>query len=136
LYRTLDRALPLKAKIEAHLKERIGELFSPDFDILLYDVTSAYFEGEAKKNRQAKRGYSRDHRTDCKQVCIGLVVTTDGFPLGYEVFDGNRNDVTTLEEIVEAMESKYGRADRIWPKVRFHRGAAGPDGPGSSTVAS
>jgi transposase len=114
LYRTLDRALPLKPKIEAHLKERIGELFSPDFDILLYDVTSTYFEGEAKKNRQARRGYSRDHRPDCKQVCIALVVTTDGFPLGYEVFDGNRNDVTTLEEIVEAMESKYGRADRIW----------------------
>jgi transposase len=114
LYRTLDRALPLKPKIEAHLKERIGELFSPDFGILLYDVTSTYFEGEAKRNPQAKRGCSRDHRPDCKQVCIGLVVTTDGFPLGYEVFDGNRNDVTTLEEIVEAMESKYGRADRIW----------------------
>jgi len=114
LYRTLDKALPLKPKIETHLKERIGELFSPDFDILLYDVTSTYFEGEAKKNRQAKRGYSRDHRPDCKQVCIGLVVTTDGFPLGYEVFDGNTNDVTTLEEIVEAMESKYGRANRTW----------------------
>jgi transposase len=114
LYRTLDRALPLKSKIEAHLKERIGELFSPDFDILLYDVTSTYFEGEAKKNPQAKRGYSRDHRPDCKQVCIALVVTTDGFPLGYEVFDGNRNDVTTFEEIVEAMEAKYGHANRIW----------------------
>jgi transposase len=114
LYRTLDRVLPLKAKIEAHLKERIGELFSPDFDILLYDVTSTYFEGEAKKNPQAKRGHSRDHRRDCKQVCIGLVVTTDGFPLGYEVFAGNRNDVTTLDEIVEAMEAKYGKAKRIW----------------------
>jgi transposase len=112
LYRTLDRALPLKPKIELALKERIGELFSPDFDILLYDVTSTYFEGE--RNRQAKRGYSRDHRGDCKQVCIGLVVTTDGFPLGYEVFDGNRNDVTTLEEVVEKMEAKYGRANRIW----------------------
>jgi transposase len=114
LYRTLDRALPLKGKIESHLKERIGELFSPDFDILLYDVTSTYFEGEAKRNPQAARGHSRDHRRDCKQVCIGLVVTTDGFPLGYEVFAGNRNDVTTLEEIVEAMEAKYGRANRIW----------------------
>jgi transposase len=121
LYRTLDRALPLKPKIEAHLKERIGELFSPDFDILLYDVTSTYFEGEAKKNPQAKRGHSRDHRRDCKQVCIGLVVTTDGFPLGYEVFAGNRNDVKTLEEIVEAMEAKYGRAGRIWV---FDRGVA------------
>jgi len=114
LYRTLDRALPLKPKVELALKGRIGELFSPDFDILLYDVTSTYFEGEANLNPQAKRGHSRDHRPDCKQVCIGLVVTTDGFPLGYEVFAGNRNDVTTLEEIVEAMEAKYGKADRIW----------------------
>ncbi len=114
LYRTLDRALPLKAKIEAHLKERIGELFSVEFEILLYDVTSTYFEGEAEANPQAKRGHSRDHRRDCKQVCIGLVVTTDGFPLGYEVFAGNRNDVKTLEEIVEAMEAKYGKANRIW----------------------
>jgi len=114
LYRTLDRTLPLKSKIEAHLKRRIGELFSPDFDILLYDVTSTYFEGEANRNPQAKRGHSRDHRSDCKQVCIGLVVTTDGFPLGHEVFAGNRNDVTTLEEIVEAMEAKYGKAKRIW----------------------
>ncbi len=121
LYRTLDRVLPLKPKIEAHLKERIGELFSPDFDILLYDVTSTYFEGEAKRNPQAKRGHSRDHRRDCKQVCIGLVVTTDGFPLGYEVFAGNRNDVKTLDEIVEAMEAKYGRAGRIWV---FDRGIA------------
>jgi len=77
-------------------------------------VTSTYFEGEANLNPQAKRGHSRDHRPDCKQVCIGLVVTTDGFPLGYEVFAGNRNDVTTLEEIVEAMEAKYGKANRIW----------------------
>jgi transposase len=114
LYRTLDRALGLKTRIEAHLKGRIGELFSPDFDILLYDVTSTYFEGEAKKNPQAQRGYSRDHRPDTKQVCIGLVVTADGFPLGYEVFAGNRNDVTTLEEIVETMEAKYGRAKRVW----------------------
>lgn len=114
LYRTLDKALPLKPKIEVALKGRIGELFSPDFDILLYDVTSTYFEGEANLNPAARRGHSRDHRPDCKQVCIGLVVTTDGFPLGYEVFAGNRNDVTTLEEIVEAMEAKYGRANRIW----------------------
>ena len=114
LYRTLDRALGLKPRIEAHLKERIGELFNPDLDILLYDVTSTYFEGEAKRNPQAKRGYSRDHRPDCKQVCIGLVVTTEGFPLGYEVFAGNRSDVTTLEEIVKAMEAKYGKARRVW----------------------
>jgi transposase len=114
LYRTLDRVLPLKSAIEAHLKGRIGELFSVEFDILLYDVTSTYFEGEAKRNPQARRGYSRDHRPDAKQVCIGLVVTIDGFPLGYEVFAGNRTDVTTIGEIVEAMETKYGRARRVW----------------------
>ena len=121
LYRILDRALPLKPKIELALKERVGELFSPDFDILLYDVTSTYFEGEAKNNPQAKRGHSRDHRGDCKQVCIGLVVTTDGFPLGHEVFAGNRNDARTLKEVVAAMEAKYGKAKRIWV---FDRGIA------------
>ncbi len=114
LYRTLDTILPLKSDIETHLKQRVGELFSPDFDLLLYDVTSTYFEGQAKANLQAKHGYSRDHRGDCKQVCIGLVATQDGFPLAYEVFSGNRADVTTVEEMVEIMESKYGRARRIW----------------------
>ena len=114
LYRTLDTILPLKPDIETHLKQRVGELFSPDFDLLLYDVTSTYFEGQAKANPQAKRGYSRDHRGDCKQVCIGLVATQDGFPLAYEVFSGNRADVTTVEEMVEIMESKYGRARRLW----------------------
>lgn len=114
LYRTLDVALPLKPKIEQALKERIGELFQPDLEILLYDITSTYFEGEAKRNPQAMRGYSRDHRPDCKQVCLGLVVTTDGFPLGWEVFAGNRSDVTTLVEVVGAMEAKYGKAKRVW----------------------
>jgi transposase len=114
LYRTLDHLLPLKERIEAHLKTRIGELFSPDFDLLLYDVTSTYFEGQALANPQAQRGYSRDHRADCKQVCIGLVATADGFPMAYEVFAGNRSDVTTLEDVVEAMETKYGKARRIW----------------------
>ncbi len=114
LYRTLDTILPLKSDIETHLKQRVGELFSPDFDLLLYDVTSTYFEGQAKANPQAKHGYSRDHRGDCKQVCIGLEATQDGFPLAYEVFSGNRADVTTVDEMVEIMESKYGRARRIW----------------------
>jgi len=114
LYRTLDAILPLKSDIEIHLKQRAGELFSPDFGLLLYDLTSTYFEGQAKANPQAKRGYSRDHRGDCKQVCIGLVATQDGFPLAYEVFAGNRADVTTVEEIVEVMEGKYGRARRVW----------------------
>jgi transposase len=114
LYRGLDQLLPHKADLEAHLKHCYGELFALDFDLLLYDVTSTYFEGEAKRNPMAQRGHSRDHRPDCKQVCIGLVVTRDGFPLGYEVFDGNRTDVTTVEEIVETMEERHGKARRIW----------------------
>lgn len=114
LYRTLDALLPHKEKVEVFLKERLGELFDLKYDLLLYDVTSTYFEGQAAGNPQAKRGYSRDHRSDCKQVCIALVVTRDGFPLGYEVFDGNRHDSTTVEEIVEEMEGRYGKADRIW----------------------
>lgn len=114
LYRTLDKVLPLKQQIEQHLKQRVGELFTQDFDLLLYDVTSTYFEGQAQTNPQAQRGHSRDHRPDCKQVCIGLVVTRDGFPLAYEVFAGNRSDVTTVEEMVLQMETKYGQANRIW----------------------
>ena len=114
LYRALDALLPHKEALEVFLKERLGELFSLQYDLLLYDVTSTYFEGEAKGNALAQRGYSRDHRPDCKQVCIGLVVSRCGMPLGYEVFAGNRNDVTTVEEIVETIERRYGRADRIW----------------------
>jgi len=114
LYRALDKLLPHKEKLEVHLKERFGELFGITYDLLLYDVTSTYFEGEAKQNVQAKRGYSRDKRGDCKQVCIALVVTREGIPLGYEVFDGNRKDETTVKQIVEMMEQRYGVADRIW----------------------
>lgn len=114
LYRALDALLPHKGALEAFLKNRLGELFDLEYDLLLYDVTSTYFEGEAKANPMARRGYSRDHRGDCKQVCIGLVVSKCGMPLGYKVFAGNRNDVTTLEEIVETMERRYGKADRIW----------------------
>lgn len=114
LYRALDRLLPHKAAFEQHLKKRYGELFALDYDLLLYDVTSTYFEGLCEGNPQAQRGHSRDHRPDCKQVCIALVVTRDGMPLGYEVFAGNRTDVTTVEEIVEAMESRFGVAQRIW----------------------
>jgi transposase len=114
LYRALDKILPHKEALEEHLKERAGSLFDLDYELFLYDVTSTYFEGEALANPLAQRGYSRDHRSDCKQVCLGLVVTRDGFPLGYEVFAGNRSDVTTVEEIVEVMESRYGKANRIW----------------------
>lgn len=114
LYAALDQLLPHKEAIEKHLKERLGDLFELEYDLLLYDVTSTYFEGECKGNPMAKRGYSRDSRPDCLQVCIGLVVTTDGMPLGYEVFDGNTHDSKTVEQIVLAMESKYGHANRIW----------------------
>jgi len=114
LYRALDRLLLHKEALEILLKHRLGSLFDLEYDLLLYDVTSTYFEGEANGNPKAQRGYSRDHRGDCKQVCIGLVVTKEGLPLGYEVFAGNRSDVTTMQEIVERMEDRYGRADRIW----------------------
>jgi transposase len=110
----LDKLLPHKESLERHVKDRLGTLFQLDYELLLYDVTSTYFEGEAKGNDLAARGYSRDHRPDCKQVCIGLVVTSEGYPLGYEVFTGNRNDVTTLQEIVARMESRYGQMNRIW----------------------
>ena len=114
LYRALDALLPHKGALQGHLKGRLGDLFELEYDLLLYDVTSTYFEGECARNPQAARGYSRDHRPDCKQVCIALVVTRGGIPLGYEVFDGNRTDVTTMEEIVESIEAKHGTADRIW----------------------
>jgi transposase len=114
LYRALDTLLPHKKALEKLLKERLGELFDLDYDLLLYDITSTYFEGQAEGNPQAQRGYSRDHRPDCKQVNIALVVSRCGMPLGYEVFAGNRHDATTLEEIVAHMEELYGRAGRVW----------------------
>jgi transposase len=114
LYECLDHTLEHKEEMEKHLKKRYGELFEIKYDILLYDITSTYFEGRADANPQAQRGYSRDHRPDCKQVCIALVVSEEGFPLAYEVFDGSRVDVTTLEEIIEAVEHKYGKARRVW----------------------
>lgn len=114
LYAGLDQLLPCKEALEKHLKERLGTLFELAYDLLLYDVTSTYFEGQCAANPQAQRGYSRDSRPDCKQVCIGLVVSSEGMPLGYQVFAGNKNDAKTVEEIVEAMEQKYGRAQRIW----------------------
>jgi len=114
LYCGLDRLLVHKEAIERHLKDRLGNLFDLDYDLLLYDITSTYFEGEYLGSEIAKRGYSRDSRPDCPQVCIGLVVTSEGLPLGYEVFAGNRADSTTIEEVVQAMERKYGRANRVW----------------------
>jgi transposase len=124
LYRSLDALLPHKEALEVFLKERLGDLFGLEYDLLLYDVTSTYFEGQAKGNPLAQRGYSRDKRGDCKQVCIALVVSRCGMPIGYEVFAGNRTDVTTVEEIVETMEARYGKADRIWA---LDRGMASED---------
>jgi transposase len=114
LYRALDRLLPHKQALEKYLKEKLGELFPLDYDLLLYDVTSTYFEGEARRNDLAQRGYSRDHRPDCKQVNIALVVSRCGMPVGYEVFAGNRHDTKTVEQVVEHVEKIYGRANRIW----------------------
>ena len=114
LYRCLDRLLPHKTKLERHLKERYGELFAAEFDVLLYDLTSSYVEGAAAQDSMMQRGYSRDHRPDCKQVVIALIVNGEGFPLSYETFDGNRSDVTTLETVLRMVERKYGRARRVW----------------------
>ncbi|HWE16427.1 MAG TPA: IS1634 family transposase [Hyphomicrobiaceae bacterium] len=114
LYRALDHLVGHKAAIEAHLSRRAGELFAVDNEVLLYDVTSTYFEGEAEANPLAQRGYSRDHRSDCKQVLIALVVTFDGFPLGYEVFAGNIHDSKTVQTIVATMEARHGMLGRVW----------------------
>jgi transposase len=114
LYRALDHLILHKDALEAHLSRRCGELFAVENEVLLYDVTSTYFEGQAEANPLARRGYSRDHRPDCKQVCIALVVTFDGFPLGYEVFAGNTHDSRTLQTIVATMEARHGMLGRVW----------------------
>jgi len=119
LYRCLDRMLPHKTKLEQHLKHRYGELFGAEFDVLLYDLTSTYVEGAAEKNPMMRRGYSRDHRPDCEQMVIALIVNSEGFPFSYETFDGNRADVSTMETILRMVERKYGKARRIWV---FERG--------------
>jgi len=113
LYRTLDEVFPHKEALEIHLKQRAGDLFDLEYDLLMYDVTSTFFEGRADFPL-AQRGYSRDQRSDCKQVCIALVVSRCGMPLGYEVFAGNTADVTTVEHVVETMERRYGKSQRIW----------------------
>jgi transposase len=114
LYRCLDRMLPHKTKLERHLKDRYGALFGAEFDVLLYDLTSTYVEGAAEKNPMMRRGYSRDHRPDCEQMVIALIVNSEGFPFSYETFDGNRADVSTMETILRMVERKYGKARRIW----------------------
>jgi transposase len=114
LYRGLDVLHAHKERLCQHLLARYQSWFGVCFEFLIYDVTSTFFEGLAAGNTKAARGYSRDHRSDCKQICIGLVVSPEGLPLAYEVFAGNRTDVTTVEEIVTALETKYGQAQRIW----------------------
>lgn len=114
LYRALDRMVAYKDALEQHLADKWRDLFGASFDVLLYDLTSTYFEGDAEGVEKAGRGYSRDHRPDCAQLVIAVVVTPEGFPLSYEVFDGNRADVTTLETILNQVEAKHGRARRIW----------------------
>jgi hypothetical protein len=114
LYRCLDRILPHKAALFAHLRERWQELFQARFDILLYDLTSTYIEGEGEQIPKAQHGYSRDHRGDCRQVVMALVVTPEGFPLAYEVMEGNTSDRTTLRGFLAQIEAPYGRARRVW----------------------
>jgi transposase len=114
LYRALDHLLPHKTALERHLTARYGALFAAEFDVLLYDLTSSYVEGAAPKNPMMRRGYSRDHRPDCLQVVLAVIVNVDGFPLSYETFDGHRTDVTTLETVMRMVERKYGHARRVW----------------------
>ena len=124
LYRALDKALEHRDALMGHLQERWSDLFGAECQILLYDLTSTYFEGEAAGVESAARGYSRDHRPDTLQVIVALVVTAEGFPVAYEVFDGDTADVTTLEEIVSKIESKYGMRARVWV---FDRGIVSED---------
>jgi transposase len=114
LYRCLDRLLEHKEELFQHLRQRWQDLFTTQFDVLFYDLTSTYFEGEAEEIEKAKRGYSRDHRPDCLQVIIALVITPEGFPLAYEVMDGNTSDRTTLRGFLDHIEKAYGQARRVW----------------------
>jgi hypothetical protein len=114
LYRTLDRLLQAKPAIENDLKAQLGTLFHLDYDLLLYDLTSTYFEGLAEDNELARRGYSRDHRSDCKQIILALVVTREGFPLAHETLAGNTQDLQTVETIVTTIEKRFGKSQRVW----------------------
>ncbi len=114
LYRCLDRVLAHKQELFVFLKQKWADLFGADFEVLLYDLTSTYFEGEMEQNPKARRGYSRDGRPDCVQLVIALVVTPDGFPLGYEVMNGNTSDRSTLRLFLKQIEESYGKARRVW----------------------
>jgi len=123
-YRCLDRVLAHKPALEQHLAKKWQDLCAATFDLLLYDLTSTYFEGDVDAVPKARRGYSRDHRPDCKQLVLALVVTPEGFPLTYEIFPGNRLDRTTLEHILDTIEKKFGKARRLWV---FDRGIVSDD---------
>jgi len=114
LYRCLDRLLAHKQELFVYLRQRWQDLFHAQFDVLLYDLTSTYIEGEGEEIPKARYGYSRDQRFDCLQVVIALVITPEGFPLAYEVMDGNTSDRTTLRGFLEKIEARYGRARRVW----------------------
>jgi Transposase DDE domain len=114
LYRTLDQLRTAQEKIENDLKQRFGVLFQLDYDLLLYDLTSSYFEGLAETNELARRGYSRDHRSDCLQVIVALVVTRDGFPLAHYTWSGNTQDLQTVQRLVTAIEARFGANNRVW----------------------
>src|SRR5919205_432435 len=114
LYRCLDRLLEHKQELFVFLQQKWADLFAADFEVLLYDLTSTYFEGEMEQNPKAKRGYSRDGRPDCVQLVIALVVTPDGFPLAYEVMNGNTADCSTLRDFPKKIETTYGKARRVW----------------------
>jgi transposase len=114
LYRCLDRILDHQRELFVYLRQRWQDLFGAQFDVLLYDLTSTYIEGAGEQIPKAKHGYSRDHRFDCRQVVIALVITPEGFPLAYEVMDGNTRDTTTLRGFLEKIEATYGKARRVW----------------------
>ena len=114
LYRCLDRVLEHKQELFLWLRQKWADLFQADFEVLLYDLTSTYFEGAMEENSKAKYGHSRDKRTDCLQVVIALVITPDGFPLAYEVMDGNTSDRATLRGFLDQIEKTYGKAKRMW----------------------
>jgi transposase len=114
LYRCLDRVLEHKQELFQWLRQKWADLFQAEFEVLLYDLTSTYFEGAMEENPKAKYGHSRDKRTDCLQLVIALVITTDGFPLAYEVMDGNTSDRTTLGGFLDKIEKTYGKAKRMW----------------------
>lgn len=114
LYRCLDRIMPYKDEFCSHLKDTWQGMFDLEYNILLYDITSTYFEGLCQSNSKAKFGHSKDRRSDCRQILIALIVTPEGFPINYEVLQGNTSEKTTLKPLLNKIELMYGKANRIW----------------------